>query len=99
MRGAVPAHDVCRLVSAETPVAWPRREACRLAPAEALRARLQRLVEACGLLEPEHQVEVLHRRTRGALAEIVEQRHQTHLAGFIGTEYIKRHLVGAVQAL
>ena len=57
------------------------------------------LSESGGLVETEHQVEVLHRGARRPLAEIVEERDQTRLARRLRAEDIELHLVGAVQRL
>ena len=50
-------------------------------------------------LEPQHQLQVLHRRARGALAEIVELGDQHRLAARLVGVDVDQEVVGPVQRL
>src|SRR5215472_17567706 len=61
------------------------------------RRPVKALDKARGLVQPQHQVKVLHGSTRSALAEIVEHSDKPRLLKLVGAEYIELHHVGAVQ--
>src|SRR5690606_15759607 len=56
-------------------------------------------LEPLALVDAEQQVEILHRRARRALAEVVEQGDEPRLAGRFVGEHEQPHAVGAVQRL
>src|SRR6478672_9260338 len=51
------------------------------------------------LVQSQHQVQVLHRRARSPLAEVVQQGDQPDLIPAPIAEYVQTHPVGAVQPL
>src|ERR1051326_4877868 len=58
-----------------------------------------RELEAGGLGQAQHKVEILHGCSTCALAEIVQHRSEAHLLPVLVTEHIELHSVGVVQRL